>query len=106
MTYDWARYKRQERAHHKGIHEGCDYAKCPDRKEIEDACELHLYILALFAELELQHIDARVFSGERYDAMRALADMQFPEWCPDEPDFIHKLWARADVQVGKTRLPD
>jgi hypothetical protein len=104
MTYDWAAYKRHERAHHKGEHENCNYAKCPDRRAIEDTCELHPYVIALFAELERQHIDALTFFGERLDSMRDLAGMQFPEWCDTEPDFLHKLWAKADVLGGRPRI--
>lgn len=95
-TYDWAAYKRHERAHHKGQHEGCSYVKCADRRMIEDANEYHLMVLALFDELAVRHIEPSVYFGDKLDQAQALADADFPEWCDTEPDAIHRLFVRCN----------
>jgi hypothetical protein len=98
-SYDWAEYKRVERGHAKGNHERCNYRHCLERRQIEDLNEAHLDAKAMFAELAMHHIDPRSYFGDDYDAARDLADMEFPDWLPQDLDFINRFRAKADLDT-------
>ncbi len=96
MAYDWAQYKRNQRGHGKGDHSNCDPRRCDFRREIDYQNDAHLFALALFEELANRHLDPLTWFGDGFDQAKALAEAQFPEWLPQEPDFVHRAQARAE----------
>lgn len=100
MTYDWAEYKRKERAHHKNNHERCSYRYCRDRQAIEDANNCHLFAIALMDELERLHLDPVEFFGDGWTETKALIEAEFPEWLEQEPDEVTRILARSQIAIS------
>lgn len=99
MTYDWAEYKRKERAHHKNNHEKCDYRHCQDRADIEDANICHLYAIAVIEELQKLDLDPEEFFGDGWTETKALAEAEFPDWLDQEPDIALRIQAHGEIAI-------
>jgi hypothetical protein len=98
--YNWAAYKRGERAHNGGDHSICDPGRCIYAERLWVANDEHLRSLALLAELADQGLDATGILGDDYADIIASANAQFPgfAYLQSEPDFVHELQAR--VRLG------
>ena len=96
---DWAQYKRVSRSHADGNHALCDYHRCEVHRQLWQDNEYKLMAMAVLRLLDQRGIDAADFFGEFYDAAKALATKEFPDYdyLPSKPDRVTLLAADPDV---------
>jgi len=88
---------RTHRGHKKGDHSACDSRRCRERQHIERDNDLRLLALATLDELNERGIDPGTYFIHDWKDSRELAGLEAVPWLDTEPDFLHRLQAKVDV---------
>ena len=91
VSYEASR-KRNWRDHNSGIHDNCEYDRCPVAQEVWTTQERRCDAKALIAELASRKINARKLLARAFKHIAADAKA-----CATDIDFVHQLHARCQV---------